>query len=245
MDTLDSTTFKYCPKCQTSHPATAEYFHLNSRSKDGFAYRCKECAKQTTREWNAANSDRVHANSKRWRETNPDLAKAKYKEWYEANRERLLPKFRENGREWYQANKERRHETAQAWRKANPDRRKAKDREWALANPDRMRAYSKKWRQDHPDKVREGDHRRRARLQNAPGSHTADDLIAIRAAQTDAKGRLICWECGKPIKGTPHLDHWIPLDKDGTNYAGNLHYMHAKCNLSKGAKHPHDMGRLI
>lgn len=242
---LGVSTIKHCPKCNRVYPATAEYFHLNSRSTDGFAFRCKECAKQATREWNAANRERQRENTRRWAAANPDRVKENAKAYHAANRDRLLPKYREASREWYQANKERRHETAQAWRKANPERRKEKDREWARANPDRMRAYSRKWAASNPDKRREIDHRRRARLQNAPGKHTAADLAAIRAAQTDASGRLICWECGKPIKGTPHLDHWIPLDKEGSNSAGNLHYMHAKCNLSKGSKHPHDMGRLI
>lgn len=242
---LGVSTIKYCPKCQTSYPATAEYFHLNSRSKDGFSSRCKECANQATREWNAANPERLRANHKRWAEANPDRVKANNKAWHAANRDRLLPKLREASREWYQANKERRHETAQAWRKANPERRKAKDREWARANPDRVRAYQQKWVEANPDKERLRHHRRRARLQNAPGKHTSADLAAIRAAQTDKRGRLICWKCGKPITDTPHLDHWQPLRHGGPNSAGNLHYMHATCNLEKGAKTPEEIGRLI
>ena len=100
-------------------------------------------------------------------------------------------------------------------------------------------------RRAKPDIVIAQYHRRKARKLNNGGTFTPADLAAIRAAQTDAKGRLICAWCHKPIIDTPHLDHWIPLSKGGANDAGNLRYMHAKCNLSKGAKHPHDMGRLI
>ena len=167
---LGVSTLKYCPKCENVYPATAEYFHLNSRSKDGFAFRCKACAKQATRDWNAANPDRVKANSRRWREANPELAKANNKTWHEANRDRLLPKYRAASRAWYQANKERRHETAQEWRKANPDRRRAKNREWVLANPDRVKEYRDRYMEKNPDKERERSQRRRVRKANAPGS---------------------------------------------------------------------------
>jgi hypothetical protein len=88
-------------------------------------------------------------------------------------------------------------------------------------------------------------HRRRARKFGNGGTYSASDLISIRAAQTDKQGRLICWACGKPITGTPHLDHWIPLAQGGLNEASNLHYMHARCNMTKHTKHPTEIGRLI
>jgi 5-methylcytosine-specific restriction endonuclease McrA len=106
-----------------------------------------------------------------------------------------------------------------------------------VANPERVakqrRAYSA------------SNHRRRARKLATGGTFTTADLDAIRAAQTDKRGRLICWRCGKPIKGTPELDHWIPIARGGRNDAGNLHYMHATCNRNKGAKLPTEIGRLI
>ncbi len=237
---LGVSTLKYCPKCENVYPATAEYFHLNSRSKDGFAFRCKACAKQATRDWNAANPDRVKANSRRWREANPELAKANNKTWHEANQDRLLPKYRAASRAWYQANKERRHETAQEWRKANPDRRRAKNREWVLANPDRVKEYRDRYMEKNPDKERERSQRRRVRKANAPGSFTAADIEAIRVAQGNR-----CYLCGKSLKRGYHVDHFIPLALGGTNEPGNLRLACPKCNLSKGAKHPHDMGRLI
>jgi hypothetical protein len=99
---------------------------------------------------------------------------------------------------------------------------------------------------------------RRARVMNAEGTYTPDDLKAIRAAQTDRRGRLICWACEYPIIGDeppphrpngarlpPHLDHWIPLRHGGRNDAGNLHYMHGVCNLSKSDKMPAELGRLL
>jgi hypothetical protein len=141
-------------------------------------------------------------------------------------------------REWRENNRERTRENARRGSAAYRDRNRDKVRE-------RDREFMRKMRVENPDYIRLIRHKSRANRRKATGSHTVADLVAVRAAQTDAKGRLICWECGKPIRGTPHLDHWIPLAKGGTNDAGNLHYMHAKCNMKKNAKMPTEIGRLI
>lgn len=88
--------------------------------------------------------------------------------------------------------------------------------------------------------------RRRAHKRNAEGSFTAKDIAAQKVAQTDKRDVLRCWWCGEPIKGKYHIDHRIPLSKDGTNYANNLCIACPTCNLSKGAKLPHEWsGRLL
>jgi 5-methylcytosine-specific restriction endonuclease McrA len=122
----------------------------------------------------------------------------------------------------------------------DPKRRRA----YFVANHEHIYEYQRKYRQKNTDRMRVYSGRRHQLISNG-GSFTADDLVAIRAAQTDKKGRLICWRCGKPIKGTPELDHWIPIAKGGRNDAGNLHYMHRTCNRSKHAKMPTEIGRLI
>jgi hypothetical protein len=141
-------------------------------------------------------------------------------------------------REWRENNRERTRENGRRGSAAYRDRNRDKVRE-------RDREFMRKMRVENPDYIRLIRHKSRANRRKATGSHTVADLVAVRAAQTDAKGRLICWECGKPIRSTPHLDHWIPLAKGGTNDAGNLHYMHAKCNMKKNAKMPTEIGRLI
>jgi 5-methylcytosine-specific restriction endonuclease McrA len=130
---------------------------------------------------------------------------------------------------------------------ANADHKKQYNIEYRQANAEKLAEYRRKYTQSPAAQSinRARSLRRRARMQGADGTFSADELAAIREAQTDNRGRLICWRCGKPIKGTPHLDHWIPVAKGGTNSAGNLHYMHARCNLSKGAKMPTEIGRLI
>lgn len=151
-------------------------------------------------------------------------------------------------------------EDLREWRNANPEIMKARYRnhrvkfaeqineyasQYRTENREVMRERSKRWRAAHPEQVREQSFRRRARKAGNGGAYTEKELASVRAAQTDKRGRLICWRCGKPIKGNPHLDHWMPIKRGGTNSAGNLHYMHAHCNLTKHAKHPTDIGRLI
>lgn len=168
--------------------------------------------------------------AKLWREKYPDRAKASGKAYRDANKERIAAKDKAYRSAWYAKNKERHSASMRSWYEKNKEHHAEYGKAWSAANQDKRNA---------------SQHRRRARKQEVGGSFTDADLTAIRAAQTDNQGRLICWRCGKPIKDTPHLDHWIPLDKGGPNSAGNIHYMHAKCNLTKHAKYPTEIGRLI
>lgn len=222
----DNTTMKYCKACEQWKPADRAHFNAGKSCKDGLTTPCKECAKKRSHDW-------YHANKER--------GKLARRAWYSANVEKVA----EYKREWRQSNLERLTDNAKAWYQANKASVKVRRKRWYNANADYAREYSQEWQRSNPEKARTNHRRYRARKANAEGTHTAEDLQAIRAAQTDKRGRLICWKCGKPIRDTPHLDHWIPLTKGGRNDAGNLHYMHATCNTSKSAKLPHEIGRLL
>lgn len=76
--------------------------------------------------------------------------------------------------------------------------------------------------------------RRRARIKEAGGDHSAADIAYLFELQ---KGK--CVLCLKPlIKTKFHVDHHVPLVKGGTNDRSNLRLLHSKCNLSKGARDP-------
>ena len=88
-------------------------------------------------------------------------------------------------------------------------------------------------------------HRRKARKLANGGTFTPADIGAIRAAQTDRRGRVRCWWCGIPMTAW-HVDHKFPLRRGGRNDAGNLCLSCADCNLKKHAKTPAEFaGRLI
>ena len=177
---------------------------------------------------------------------------------YRRKKDGLQPQCKACNREYRQHNAERKHEYNQEYYRGNIEHIRESQREYYQENIEHIRNYRRK-NADHISEQRReysqtpggktartaAEHHYRARKKDTGGSFTAADLAAIRAAQTDRRGRLICWRCNKPITDTPHLDHWIPLKHGGANSAGNLHYMHAKCNLTKHSKHPTELGRLI
>ena len=81
---------------------------------------------------------------------------------------------------------------------------------------------------------------RRARIRNAGGSYTKDDIIALLIAQESK-----CALCGQPFGGDGyHVDHYIALARGGTNDPSNLKLTHPVCNLRKGAKLPDELDFL-
>jgi HNH endonuclease len=74
---------------------------------------------------------------------------------------------------------------------------------------------------------------RRARLRNASGSFTEEDVERLYNLQ---HGK--CAFCLKLLGDDVHLDHYVPLARDGSNDPSNLRLLHEKCNLTKADKHP-------
>lgn len=246
--------FKRCSRC--GEYKSRGRFYIQRSHKDGLTSHCKECRGESSRKYASEHPDIMRESARRWRDANPQSVREINHRWYEKHANTKS----EYNRKRYAENAESRRESSRLWREQNLEARLEYDRNRYYSDPDAARArssdynarhreerreYQRQYRILNPDIRRSHEHNRRARKLEAGGTYTAADLVAIRAAQTDGKGRLICWHCGKPIKGTPHLDHWIPLKHGGTNDAGNLHYMHAKCNLMKSAKMPAEIGRLI
>lgn len=230
---LDSANnLKRCTKCGEFKPREA--FNRRAASSDGLQYECKACRLDYNRAWIAANEDHYRQYQELYRAQHAERTRERVRKWRNGNRVRV----REYNKRWKKEHPERARETArrgtQAYRDRNRDLVREKDRD-----------YKRKMRLEHPERTSAIRSKCRAKRLTSPGAHTAGDLRAIRTAQTDKQGRLICWACGKPINGTPHLDHWIPLAKGGRNDPGNLHYMHAKCNQTKSAKMPTEIGRLL
>jgi hypothetical protein len=217
---------KRCTNCGNEYPATTEHFYAKKGVKSGLTAHCRECVKAHAADYRAKHGEEHRAAS----------------------------------RNYYYEHKEQCLARSAKWQRENPDKLRASVKKWMATKPDYARDYARRyyrehhdkvldqkrrWRAANPDVARAQWQRRYARKKAAAGSATAADLAAIRAAQTDSEGHLNCWICGKPIKRNPHLDHWIPLQEDGTHNPGNLHYTHQWCNQSKGGKHPTEIGRLL
>lgn len=137
------------------------------------------------------------------------------------------------------------------------EKRRIAKRRWDAANREHVQAYAelhreetrergRKWREDNPERSLAYVHMRRARLQNNGGSYTAADIDLQRKAQTNKGGVLMCWLCGKPIKGRFHIDHFIPIVRGGSNSPENIRLTHPTCNLQKASKTPQEYnGQLL
>lgn len=238
-----SSEFKRCTKCGEWKPRNQ--FCVMKANKDGLNTVCKPCGAERSRQWRKENPEKEREMYRKYRENNKEAKAVYFHDYYQSHKDEIREKRREGLRRWGQDNKERRREAARRRREADPEKSREYRRRYYEANKDRILERTSAHDKKHPEQVVAKAHRYRARKQQGGGSFKTADLAAIRSAQTDKKGRLICWRCGKPIKGTPHLDHWIPLAGGGTNDAGNLHYMHAHCNLTKSDKHPTEIGRLL
>lgn len=95
------------------------------------------------------------------------------------------------------------------------------------------RSRTAAWQKANPEKRRTAVNRRRARLLQAKGSHTAAD---IRAQYNSQRGK--CWWCGEKVGKKYDVDHRIPLSRGGSNAAENLVIACVRCNRSKNARMP-------
>lgn len=228
---LDSTPEplkKRCSKCGVEYPATSEYFSSRKDSLDGLRGQCKKCRCAYMAEENI-----------------------KYPEKYQARRAAEYAKNREKQRVSHAAYRATHAEELRvkkaAWYAEHRDEQLARAAARRVGHEKEAYIYQVTYRATPEGKInRQASHqRRRARKNGNGGSYTPAELQAVLAAHTDAKGRLRCALCGKPITGKYHIDHWIPLSKGGANEVGNLRVLHGRCNLRKAAKLPQELGKLL
>lgn len=72
--------------------------------------------------------------------------------------------------------------------------------------------------------------RRKAREAAAKGSHTQEDLAAIRERQGDK-----CVYCSTPLNGKGCRDHIVPLARGGSHYPQNMQWLCNRCSVFKGS----------
>lgn len=238
----DSVPQKRCSKCGIEYPATAEYFYRDKCSKDGLRVQCKSCrCKHQQTYYHNEYRERQLANQKHRRETD-----SKYREYQASFAEwrRVRIAERRKDPEFRASEKEKRHirQTTPAYRI------KHRHYERIRQQKPEIREQRRQYRQTERGKMleRANQARRRACKLAVGGSYTTEDIRLQIRSQTDKKGKLRCWWCGKVIKGKYHIDHRIPLIHGGSNDVRNLCIAHPVCNHSKGSKLPHEWnGRLL
>jgi hypothetical protein len=119
---------KKCTKCGEEKPATLEYFHRKTKTKDGLQYSCKQCNKA----YNEANKEHI-------KEYYKEYYKEYGKAYYEANKESI----KEYKKAYNEANKEHKKEYSKAYNEANKEHKKEYSKAYYEANKESLKEYSK------------------------------------------------------------------------------------------------------
>lgn len=180
------------------------------------------CAAERNRTWHADNPDKSREGGRRWAAANRDKVNAASRE---ANK---TPAVQARKARWYQENKQRVSDRRKERYRADPKRYVQETREWIERNRERAR-----------ESFRLARSRRRARVRNSSGQHTAADLKEIFALQG---GR--CAYCRADLRRhRKQVDHIVPLASGGSDDRSNIQYLCAPCNQTKNAKDPLDFAR--
>ncbi len=127
----------------------------------------------------------------------------------------------------------------------NPEPHRAEVKAYQRANPDKRAVWSKRWREKNPDYgKRHYTNNRAAYLQKAAEykarlySATVETVSYIEVCKRD---RFTCYMCGVERPTSFHIDHLIPLSRDGEHSYKNVGFACAPCNLRKSWRLPNEL----
>lgn len=113
----------------------------------------------------------------------------------------------------------------------DPEKRNAGIRRWYRENKDKVKAQRARYNAEHRQDNLARNRKRKARLKEAEGSHTAAEVWALAESQD-----WLCAYCETPMFGEFHVDHMLPISRGGSNSWENLAITCATCNLRKNDK---------
>jgi len=126
------------------------------------------------------------------------------------------------------------------WMKKNPERAKLIQKRYRDNNKDKTSARWKIYKENNYGIIKACQHRRRARNKNAAGSFTGADVKRLFSLQRGG-----CGICKTLLGSSYHVDHIVPLARNGTNYPSNIQLLCKQCNLSKSWHDPIDYMQSI
>ena len=209
------------PLCKRGHERTPE--NVDKKSS------CKECKSIASKEWSIANPGKNSQRVIEWQRANPKKYSEKSKRWYSANPEKAASHVSN----WRLANPGRSAEITKKWGIANPVKVAGYVKKWKAANREKVALTAKKWQLANLDACRRNNQNRRAQKKKVGGK-----------LSKGLSGKLLILQRGKcricKVKLDKfHLDHYIPIDKDGPNIDSNMQLLCPTCNLKKSAKDPY------
>lgn len=237
MATSNCTT-KRCTHCLKIYPATKEYFKPDKQNAQGLHSWCRQCHRQAARTRYQEKRDELLAKMSARYWENPEPIRAYHREF--AKRPDIRARLRITNRKWREANPDKVREYTRRSRQKNKVKRREYMRDWRLNNPERALELSRRYPKPLLNR-RVNEANRRARKNANQETHTCKDVETQLKSQ-----KYRCWWCGCDIHDSYHVDHLIPLARGGSNNVRNIVISCPKCNMSKGAKMPHEwIGRLL
>lgn len=226
---------KWCPKCKRL--LSTDEFNRSKGRRDGLSGWCKTCRSADGKRYYENNKEQILVKHAEWREDNKEYSKEYAARYYQENR----AKCDAATRDWYQRNPHvRAQQSLRDYYKHREDRL-AGMRRWRSLNLDLAKAISRLWRLRNPEQARHLRRTYKARKKGATGFHSAADIQDIWKAQ---RGRCAYCRCKLNPRNT-HVDHIMPLRRQGSNWRANLQLTCAACNIKKGASDPLDFARRI
>lgn len=256
----------HLPSAKTAKLVGAKYYftgkaccrgHVAPRYSHGSCTACKE-------EDRIAKRDENIIYFREWRKANPDKTalyhekqskEGYHKEYYERNREEVLARdaawraanpdaVKEIQKRSYEKHREKRRAKARAKYAEDPTYDKERAVGYRRKNRKKIAGQSKEWRKNNPDKVKTYDRNKKLKRRGAEGRHTHADIVNLLDLQN-----YKCAECKKSVREDYHVDHIMPLARDGTNWPSNLQILCPRCNMEKHATDPfvyaQKKGRLL
>jgi 5-methylcytosine-specific restriction endonuclease McrA len=193
---------KKCSKCGEEKPL--EQFYKFKLGKFGRQAECKVCSDARRRAFAATRPEAERESRRQWCAKNPEATKAI------GARKRAKPEhamyMKEYGRRWYADNRER-------------------------LKPIRAKWHAENYATKRKPLMVQNQANRRARLRNAGGSHTLEQVLGLYEKQ---EGRCAC--CSQSLSAAYHRDHIVPIAAGGSNGISNIQLLCPPCNLAKRDK---------
>ena len=172
------------------------------------------------------------------------IARERTREACASWRKRHIEEIAKYGAGYHKAHKAKRNACSSLYNASH----KAEAAEWREINKDKRAEQMAMWGRNNADKVNVNTAAYRALKAAAFIGATIAQKKEIaeiyRASQEN--NRVRCYLCGKLIPlGKRHVDHIMPLSKGGAHRPSNLAVACGRCNQSKGAKIPEEIGLLL
>jgi 5-methylcytosine-specific restriction endonuclease McrA len=220
---------KQCTACQKVLPF--ECFTKAKTYRDGYRPKCRACVSAYNADYRAKNREKLAAQNAEYL-ARPDIKARKvaydarrYEEQGEAIRARVAAYAAANPEKVRALNLKR--------SRANREKEIARWVEWNRRNPQKIRAAIKRWHAANPDAQRTYRAARRARIREAGGTYTKEDVRRLMRLQ---RGK--CAACRTCLLRGYNVDHVVALKNGGSNGPENLQLLCFPCNMKKGTKDP-------